>query len=102
MLERLARWSFRRRKLMVLVWIVALVAAGTLASRVGGEYSQDFSLPGSDSQAAYDLLKERFPQFAGDTADIVFKADEGVADPRIRSAMEGLFSELEKVDHVVA
>ncbi len=102
MLERLARWSFRRRKLMVLMWIVALVGAGTLASTAGGEYSQDFSLPGSDSQAAYDLLKERFPQFAGDTADIVFRADEGVADPRIRSAMEGLFAELETVDHVVA
>ena len=100
MLERLARFSYRRRWLMLLFWIVFLVGALTLQGSAGGDYSEDFSLPGADSQEAFDLLEERFPQFAGDTADIVFKAEQGVTDPEVQSAMEGLFAEVAEVDLV--
>jgi RND superfamily putative drug exporter len=101
MLERLARWSYRRRKAMLLIWIVALVGFIGLASTAGGEYSNDFSLPGAESQKAYDLLKEKYPAFSGDTADIVFKA-QSVTDPEVQSTMEALFAKIAKVDLVVA
>src|SRR5919106_6750433 len=100
MLEGIARWSYRRRWWMLLIWIVFLVAALSLQGAAGGDYSEDFSLPGADSQEAFDLLDERFPEFAGDTADIVFKAEQGVTDPEIQSAMEGLFAEVAEVDLV--
>ena len=58
MLERLARWSYHHRWAMVGIWVVALVGTNFLASSAGGEYSQDFSLPGAESQEAYDLLQE--------------------------------------------
>jgi putative drug exporter of the RND superfamily len=67
-----------------------------------GAYSSDFSLQGAESQKAFDLLDKRFPNVAGDTADIVFRADRGVDDPEVRSAMEGLFADISKVDRVVA
>jgi RND superfamily putative drug exporter len=102
MLERLARWTYRHRWWTLLIWIVALVAAITLQGTVGGSYSTDFSLPGAESQKAFDLLEERFPNVAGDTADIVFKAEGDVDDPAVRSAMEGLFQDIAKVDRVVA
>jgi putative drug exporter of the RND superfamily len=101
MLERIARWSYRRRWLMLLIWIVALVGAITLQGTVGGDYSTDFSLPGADSQKAFDLLEDRFPQVAGDTAEIVFKADQGVTDPQVESAMGQLFEDISKVERVV-
>jgi putative drug exporter of the RND superfamily len=101
MLERLALWSYRRRRAMVGIWIVALVGFIALGSTVGGSYSTDFSLPGTESQEAFDLLDERFGAFAGDTAQIVFKADAGVDDPQVRSAMTGLFDEIKTVDRVV-
>jgi putative drug exporter of the RND superfamily len=100
MLERIARWSYRHRWRMLLLWIAALVAAIALQATVGGEYSQDFSLPGAESQAAFDLLEESFPEVAGDTADIVFKAEQGVDDPEVQSAMEGLFAEIQDVSRV--
>ena len=100
MLERLARWSYRRRWIILAIWIVALVGFNVISATAGGEYSQNFSLPGADSQKAYDLLKERFPEQAGETADIVIKADD-VTDPQVRKTMEGLFSELQDVDHVI-
>jgi putative drug exporter of the RND superfamily len=101
MLERIARWSYRRRWWMLIIWIVALVGAIGLQGAAGGEYSQDFSLPGADSQKAFDLLEKSFPQVAGDTAEIVFKAEQGIDDPAVRSAMEQLFSEIRETDRVV-
>ena len=101
MLERIARWSYHRRWWMLLVWIVALVGALAVQRAAGGEYSHDFSLPGAESQKAFDLLEERFAAVAGDTADIVFEARQGVADPEVRAAMEELFSEISEVDRVV-
>ena len=101
MLERIARFSYRRRWATLLIWIVALVGFNVLQGTVGGDYSTDFSLPGADSQKAFDLLQDRFPQVAGETADIVFKADQGVDDPEVKATMEELFAELEQVDRVV-
>ncbi len=101
MLNRLARWSYRRRWIMLGLWIVALVGFIFLSSTIGGEYSQNFSLPGSDSQEAYDLLSERFPQQAGETADIVFQAEGGVTEPAVRSSMEDLFADLSEVQYVI-
>ena len=101
MLQRIARFSFRRRWLMLGIWIVALVGFNVLQATAGGDYSTDFSLPGADSQAAFDLLEEKFPQVAGETADIVFEAKGGVDDPEVRSAMGGLFAELSEVDRVI-
>jgi putative drug exporter of the RND superfamily len=101
MLERVARWSYRRRWTMLGIWVVALIVSGFLASSVGGDYSNDFSLPGAESQEAYDLLLDRFPEFAGDTADIVFQAEDGVTDPQVKSTLEGLFADLSELDHVI-
>jgi RND superfamily putative drug exporter len=86
---------------MVALWIAALIGFGVLGSTAGGEYSTDFSLPGAESQEAFDLLDERFPEVAGETADIVFKAEQGVTDPEVRSTMEDLLGEIAKVDRVV-
>ena len=102
MLERVARWSYRRRWTTLGIWVVALIGSGLLASSIGGDYSNDFSLPGAESQEAYDLLLDRFPAFAGDTADIVFRAEDGVTDPQVQSTLEGLFADLSELDHVIA
>ena len=100
MLKRLARWSYRRRWTMVGIWVLALIVSIALASSLGGEYSQDFSLPGTESQTAYDLLTDRFPQASGDTLDVVFEAEQGVEDPEVQGAVEAALAEIEKVDHV--
>jgi RND superfamily putative drug exporter len=101
MLAKIAGFSYRRRWLMLLIWIIALVGFNFASGTAGGDYSTDFSLPGADSQKAFDLLNDRFPQVAGETATIVFKADQGVDDPEVKQTMEGLFTELEGVDRLV-
>ena len=101
MLENLARWSYRHRRWMVVIWIVALFGFIALGSTFGGDYKEDFSLPGAESQEALDLLKDKFPAFAGDTAQIVFEADEGVTRPDVQAGIEALLTQITEVEHVI-
>ncbi|MBV8303889.1 MAG: MMPL family transporter, partial [Acidimicrobiia bacterium] len=50
--------------------------------------------------ASYDLLKARFPQQAGDSVRVVFKADHGVEDPSVRPRVEALLADLARQPHV--
>ena len=100
---KLARWSTTHRRLVVIGWIVMIVAIGTLASKVGTEYSNNFTLPNSDAQRASDLLEHSFPTQAGDRDQIVFRVAHGsVLDPTVRAHMEAMFAEVAKLPHVSA
>ena len=103
-LTRLSRWCYRYRRRVVVLWIAAFVLMNVLGGVVGNAYSNNFSGGKSDSISAFDLLKERFPSRAGDTADIVFRAKNGVNDPSIRTRMEAVFAAVGpgKVNRVVA
>jgi putative drug exporter of the RND superfamily len=100
MLERIARWSYNHRWRMVLIWIATLIGINVIAGVAGAPYSNNFTLPGTDSQRAYDLLQNRFPQRSGDTADIAFKATAGVTDPAVQQRMERFFAAITKFNHV--
>ena len=81
-------------------WLVGLVAIGMLTSSVGADFSENFTLPASDSKDALDLLEDRFPAQSGDTATIVYRADGGVRSPAVKGKMEKVFAEAEALPHV--
>jgi len=96
MFQRLARRCYRHRWLVLVGWVVLLVALGALQGPLGGEFRTDFSLPGSESQRALDLLREHgFETRTGEEAQIVFQADQGVTDPSVRAPMEQFFAAIE-------
>jgi len=99
-MRRFATWITGHRKTVVFGWIAALVVMGFVAGSVGSDYSEDFKLPSSDSQEAYDLLENRFPAQSGESAQIVSKSDAGVESPAVKSKMEGVFAEVEELPHV--
>ena len=99
-LGRLARITFRRRGRTVLAWLGVLVVAVLLSMSLGGDFTADYSAPGSDSKEAQTLLEDRFPSQAGDTVDVVVRADGGVAGQE--EAVQDLLAELGSVAHVVA
>jgi RND superfamily putative drug exporter len=99
-LARLARMSYRHRRLVLAGWLVVLVALTVVSSNVGTSWSQSFRLKGTDSQAATDLLQNRFPSQAGSSADIVFKAGAGANDPAVKQRLEELFAQMATVPHV--
>jgi RND superfamily putative drug exporter len=95
-MRRFATWTTGHRKTVIVSWIAALVAMVAISGAVGADFSEDFSLPASDSKEALDLLEERFPAQSGETAQIVFKADSGVDAPAVKQKMEGVFATIEK------
>ncbi|NKZ04007.1 MMPL family transporter [Actinomadura latina] len=79
---RLAGWSQRHRWAALVLW-VAVVAAITVGSQAAGSaYHNDFSLPGTDSQAAADLMTEHGSRQAGATVQIVAQDAGGLAGDR--------------------
>jgi putative drug exporter of the RND superfamily len=101
-LGRLAGVSFRRRGRVVLAWIAALIAAIGLSAAFAGDFSADYSTPGSDSKQAQDLLEQRFPKQAGDTVDIVVRSDRPVTETAVRSEVTALLTKLSDLPHVAA
>jgi len=95
-----ATWITGHRKTVIAAWIVALIGIGMLAGSAGPDYNEQFKLPASDSQEAFELLETKFPAQSGDTATIVYKAGAGVESTAVKSEMEGVFGELEELPHV--
>ncbi len=76
-MRSLTRFSISHRRIVVVGWIVTLVVAGMAAGAVGSQFRNVFSLPGTETQKVQDLLTQRFPKQAGDSAQIVFHAKSG-------------------------
>ncbi|GAA3588411.1 MMPL family transporter [Kribbella ginsengisoli] len=97
-LYRLGRFAFRRRRLVVFIWLGLLAAGITGAATLSGPTANGFSIPGTESQRAIDLLDERFPQAGADggTARIVFQAPPGgkLADPANAALVKETLAEI--------
>ncbi|MGW3439573.1 MMPL family transporter [Streptomyces bacillaris] len=78
----LAEWAQRHRWAAIALWVVVVAAITLGSTTVGSAYRNDFTLPGTDSQAATDLFKEHGSDQAGDSVEIVFKDTAGVRDSR--------------------
>ena len=72
------------RRFVVIAWIVAAVGIFAVSNSVGKKTASSFTLPGTGSQQAVDLLQSRFPAQAGDADQIVFHAQDRQAHGRGR------------------
>ncbi|MDU0252082.1 MMPL family transporter [Streptomyces sp. PU10] len=97
-LYRLGRRAFRRRGLVALLWVAILVGAGAASSVAPAPPEDSFSMPGTESQKAFDLLDEQFPAASaeGATARVVIRAPEGgkISDPAGKDRVEELVTAL--------
>ena len=87
---RITRWTMNHRRVVVLAWIAAAIGVYALSSSIGTKTATDFTLPGTGSQHAVDLLKAHFPAQSGDADQIVFRARSGkLTDARDRAIVGG-------------
>jgi RND superfamily putative drug exporter len=98
----LARWSFRRRRLVLGVWLLAAVVTIVLAVASGGKTDNTFTVPGTESQQASDLLRAKLPALGGGQTQLVFATHGSalVTDPRYRAGIETSISKLRTVPGV--
>ncbi|MCW2540574.1 MAG: rane transporter [Frankiales bacterium] len=97
-LYRLARGSFRHRRLVLAVWLLALILLGLGASTLSKPSSDKFSIPGIEAQKAIDLLGQKFPTVSADGAQalVVFQAPSGqiLDTPADRTAIAAAVTKL--------
>ncbi|MEV2253514.1 MMPL family transporter [Streptomyces sp. NPDC050147] len=105
-LYRIGRWAFRRRRLVGGLWLGVLLLAVAAAAMAPAGEEEDLSMPGTESQKAFDLLDERFPQAnsQGAEARLVFQAPDGqrVTATEHKAAVEDTLGSLDGGDQVAS
>jgi putative drug exporter of the RND superfamily len=99
-LARLADVAFRRRRIVLAAWVVALVAAFAASGSLAGEFSADYATPGSESQRAGDLLSQRFPARSSDTVDVVWQAKQGVDSAAVKQRTDSLLAAATRLEGI--
>src|SRR3954463_6800107 len=104
LLVRLADWSYRRRRWVLLLWILLLVGSVMAANSLGGDYHFTFSTPGSDSKKAQDLLQSSFPERSGADVNVVFRTKGGktVDDPAVQAEITDILGKFAGQPHVAS
>ncbi|WP_158581596.1 hypothetical protein [Actinomadura spongiicola] len=74
MLERLGRWCHRRRRTVVVSWILLAFTLVSVGGMVKPDFDSEFALQDADSQRAYEVLTEHFPDRSTGMGEIVFHA----------------------------
>jgi RND superfamily putative drug exporter len=98
-MRSLARWCFRHKFVVLAIWVAALVVLGGLGATAGSGYTDSFSLPGTESTTALNLLKDNFNTESTDTNQVVFAARD-VTDPAARARIEKTLAAIAKGPHV--
>jgi putative drug exporter of the RND superfamily len=89
-LYRLGGFAFAHRRWVAGAWALVLGAVIACAVAFGGQTSDKFEVPGTESQQAQNLLEQKFPAASGASARMVFAAPEGESlnDKQNRDAVE--------------
>ncbi len=100
---RLAHWCNTHRWQTVVAFILTVVAFQVIGGAVGKKELASFRLPDTESQRAYDLLAEHFPQQKGDVDQFVFRAKSGsLEDAQSKATIDMTLAKLEKTEGVAS
>jgi putative drug exporter of the RND superfamily len=99
-LGRLASWCYRRRRRVLAAWVVVLLGATLAAQLVGTHFENKFSSGNVPSQQALQILESRFPNEAGDQAQVVVKSAAPIGSAADRSAIQSLARRLRALHDV--
>ena len=102
-LDRLGRGAARHPWRVIAVWILVAIGLVVVGSVAGGEFNDNYKIPGVQSQAAIDRLEADFQAAAGSTNNqIVFHATTGsLGSPQNQAAIAASLVAVQKLPHVV-
>jgi RND superfamily putative drug exporter len=102
-MRAIARWCVQHRRTVLAAWIVALIVLAGLAKSVGSDYKNTFSLNGTQSFEALNLLEKAAPKASGDVEQVVFAAKTGkVTDAASRQKATAVMTRLSKLPTVAS
>ena len=96
-----ARWCFVHRKAVLAGWLIALIGFFAIGLKVGANYTENDSLPGTDSTKALSVLQANYPAQAGDSDQIVVQARHGtLRSPAAQTAVTSMLARVAKLPYV--
>jgi RND superfamily putative drug exporter len=87
-LIHIADFCYRRRRYVLLAWVVVLIGVFGVGSALKAEHKANYQTPGAESTKAYELLQDRFPARKGDSIKIVFAGN--IDDPAVKGQVEAV------------
>ncbi|MDJ0396619.1 MMPL family transporter [Rhodococcus sp. G-MC3] len=107
-LYRIGKFAYRRKGLVLALWLAILVLAGIGAATLSGPTANSFNIPGTPAQSALDLQSERFggteDPLSAVSGQYVFKAPDGQSldTPAYLAAIDATIADIDKIDDVDA
>src|SRR6195952_3032585 len=102
-LYRLAHLAFRRRRIVLPLWLLAAIGAIAGAMASGGKTNDNFTIPGTEAQNASGVLSAKLPAFSGGQSTIVFATTGGsakVTDAADQAVITAAMAKLKTVPQV--
>ncbi|MGY1864352.1 MMPL family transporter [Nocardia gipuzkoensis] len=107
-LYRWGKFAFRRKWIVLPVWLVLFVLLGGLGAQLSKPMTNDFSLPNLPSERANEILDKHFPgasaafKFDAVTGTYVAATPDGqkLTDPANRAALDAFIAKLGQLDIV--
>ncbi|QNP66982.1 MMPL family transporter [Streptomyces genisteinicus] len=100
-LRTVGEWCARHFVVVLVLWVAAVVGAQALDRVWGGDYSDNFALPGTQSQDGLDVLKAHEPSAGGYSSQIVLHdPDKPLTD--FSDQVSQTVADLEKLPHVLS
>ncbi|HEV2257497.1 MAG TPA: MMPL family transporter [Streptosporangiaceae bacterium] len=89
------------RKAVLAGWLIALIGFFAVGLKVGANYAENDSLPGTDSAQALSVLQANYPAQAGDSDQIVVQARQGtLRSPAAETAVTSMLTRVAKLPYV--
>ncbi|HKV19478.1 MAG TPA: MMPL family transporter [Mycobacterium sp.] len=95
-------FSFRRRRLVLGVWLALLVGIALAGVGLRGQPTDDFTIPGTESQRAVEELQQKLPAFSGAQTQVTFAAPRGekVTDPVLAAGIDRSIANLGSIPQI--
>ncbi|WP_370144761.1 MMPL family transporter [Streptacidiphilus sp. EB129] len=101
-LGRLGRFCYRRRRLVLLLWVIGTIAVLVVGFAFAAPADNDFAGGRSESAQAQNLIKLHFPAQKGSSLVLAIRAGAGIADPAVQSRVNALVAQLAAATHITA
>ncbi|MFL0457665.1 MMPL family transporter [Brachybacterium paraconglomeratum] len=83
-------------------WVALLVIVGGLAVGLGGTFTADIEIPGTEGQRGIDTLANRFPEMGGTAGQVVLVTEDGSSVDEHQDEIDALMEDIAEVEGVAA
>jgi RND superfamily putative drug exporter len=102
-MSALARWCYQHRFVVITAWIGLLIGLTVMSQAVKASYDNSFTLAGTGSGSAQELLQRSAPAKAGDADQIVWQVSQGsVTTPAIEQRMSAMLARVSHLPEVAS